>query len=328
MPRELHGVLGLTSKLFPCDEDGDFDEESYRNHITWMIENGVHSVGTMVGHMFDYSDGERKRAAEIFVDEVDGRVPSVVGIASWDARTAIKRANDIAHLDVDALFTTGPPLDRPLGDDPERIVDYFSEISDAVDLPIIFYNTPVAWPGVMDAELIKQIERAAPQVEYTIESSEFTYETQRVVEGLAESSIKIVPGKSYNTFYQVKETLDMDNSPVGLSGYLAGLLPAEYVSMWEAFEDDDVDRARDIWRTYMQPIVELQYGRGFTKSANPPPESVTDALDRKQRHIIYQMGVIENERLPYTTETVDDHYEREIAKHLNDVEPASMSTPV
>jgi len=72
------------TKYFPSDEDGVFDEESFRNHISWLIRKGVHSIGFNCEADFDYNDAERKRITEILVDEVSGRVPFFMGASAWD----------------------------------------------------------------------------------------------------------------------------------------------------------------------------------------------------------------------------------------------------
>ncbi|MFQ5860559.1 MAG: dihydrodipicolinate synthase family protein, partial [Dehalococcoidia bacterium] len=111
--KELRGVLALMTKYFPSDDDGALDEESFRNHLRWMLSKGVHAIGVGCGADFDYNDAERKRITEILVDEVNGRVPCWAGASAWDTETTIKRARDVERIGADGVFMTGPPLDRP-----------------------------------------------------------------------------------------------------------------------------------------------------------------------------------------------------------------------
>ena len=47
-----------------------------------------------------------------------------MGASAWDTETCIKRAKDVEERGVDGVFMTGPPLDRPLNDDPQKGISY------------------------------------------------------------------------------------------------------------------------------------------------------------------------------------------------------------
>ncbi|MDX1745817.1 MAG: dihydrodipicolinate synthase family protein [Halobacteriales archaeon] len=322
MTSELNGVVGIASKFLPCDADGAFDEESYRNLIDWQIKNGVGAVGTFQGHVYEYSDAFRREVAEIFVDEVDGRVPTVLGVASWDVETAIKRARDVEDLDIDVLYVVGPPLDRPYSDDPEDILTYLGEFNDAVDLPIMFCNSPAFWPKELEAETLLKLEDAAPRVEYIMNCSKRTHVHQEVAEGLQGSSIKVLGGKSYNTYHQLASTAHLDEKMVGLTGYLSGTLPGEHAAMYEAYRKDDLDEANRIWTEKILPVVNIFYGPGASAQANPPPDAVVEDIFTGFTYMLHQMGVIDQPRNPHSTRTVSDYTRREVDRYLARVEPS------
>jgi 4-hydroxy-tetrahydrodipicolinate synthase len=308
--KELQGVLALMTKYFPSDEEGAIDEESFRNHIRWLIRKGVHAIGVNCGADFDYNDAERRRITEILVEEVNGRVFCLMGASAWDTETTIKRAKEIEEVGADGVFMTGPPLDRPLGKNPQAIVDHFKRVSDAVHIPISFYNTPGAWPGIMPPEILRKIEEAAPLVEYVKAGPREMSEYKIMADGLADSRLKIVAGKSYCNFHQLYYSWDKPNRPVGLCGYLTGVLPAEHVSMWEAFKKNDFHKAREIWNSKILPLADLVYGRAFGYNEITHPQE-----------ILKQMGVIKTSRIPFTTVGVDEYTRGEISKYLEQVKP-------
>lgn len=306
--REFAGVLALLTKYYPCDEDGAIDESSYRRHVRWLLESGVNAVGVGCGADFDYSDAERRRMAEILVEEAGGRATCFVGASAWDTRTAVKRAREAASVGADVVFVTGPPLDRPLGGDASAVIEHFKRVSEAVDLPISFYNTPGAWPGVMGPDLLRAIERACPNVWYVKAGPREMEEYKRMVDGLAGSRLRVIAGKSYYNFHQLRYAWDRPNRPVGLCGYLVGLLPAEHVAMWQAFQRGDLDEARRIWTKKILPLADLLYGRAFGYNERSHPLEV-----------LRQMGVVRTARTPFSAELVDEYMREELAKCLRDI---------
>jgi len=309
--KEIRGVVAILTKYPPCDEDGAFDEKSFRTYIRWLLKKRVHVIALNSGADFDYNDAERRRFAEIIVEEVNGKVPCIVGASAWDTQTAIKRAREVEKIGADVVFLTGPPLNRPLGPSPQKdIVEHFARVSDAVNIPIAFYNTPGGWPGIMPPETLRAIEKAAPHVEYMKAGEREFSEYVRTVEGLEGSRIKIIAGKSYYNFHQLNYAWHKPNRPVGMSGYLTSVLPAEHVAMWEAFERNDVDKAREIWYTKVLPLAILIYGRefGYQESTHP-------------NEVLKQMGIFKNGRIPFTLAGVDDYSKNEIAKFIEQIKP-------
>ena len=211
-------------------------------------------------------------------------------------------------MGADVVFITGPPPTRPLSGNPKDIVEHFKRVSEAVSIPISFYNTPGGWPGIMGPELLKMIEKAAPNVTYMKAGEREFLEFQKVFDGMADSRIKIIAGKSYYNFHQLHYGWDKPNRPVGISGYLTAVIPAEHVAMWEAFERNDIDKAREIWYSKILPLAILIYGRefGYNETTHPP-------------EILKQVGIFKTSRIPFTLRGVDNYTKKEIAKYLQQI---------
>jgi 4-hydroxy-tetrahydrodipicolinate synthase len=309
--KEIRGVVAILTKYAPCDEDGAFDERSFRNHIRWLLKKGIHIMAFNSGADFDYNDAERRRFAEIILEEVKGRVPTIIGASAWDTETAVKRAKEMEKIGADVVFLTGPPLTRPLGTNPQKnIVEHFKRVSDAIHTPMAFYNTPGGWPGIMPPETLRMIEHAAPNVLYMKAGEREMAEYMKTVDGLAGSRIRIIAGKSYYNFHQLHYAWDKPARPVGMSGYLTAVLPAEHVQMWQAFEEGNIDRAREIWYAKILPVAILVYGRefGYNESTHP-------------NEILKQMGIIQTHRIPFSLAGPDDYTKKEIAKYLQQMKP-------
>lgn len=123
----------------PFTATGALDEAGWREILRLYLRQGVHGVlvnGT-TGEWFSQTDAERRRVAEITVEELRGKMPVVIGCTTFTAATTIALGQHARDIGADGLLSTAPPYVAPT---PREIVAYFRAISDAVDLPIMVYN--------------------------------------------------------------------------------------------------------------------------------------------------------------------------------------------
>src|SRR5262245_12950918 len=80
-----------TILLTPFQEDRSLDEQSLRNEVDFVIAAGAHGIVTPVNtsEFFLLSDDERRRLAEVVIDQSRGRVPVVIGTAAPATATAV-----------------------------------------------------------------------------------------------------------------------------------------------------------------------------------------------------------------------------------------------
>ena len=124
----FHGTI--TALLTPF-KNGTIDEEAYRAHIEWQIEQGVNGVvpcGTT---------GES--AIRICVDQVKGRVPVIAGAGSNNTVEAISLTRFAKKAGADAALLISPYYNKPTQ---EGIFQHFKAINDEVALPMFVYNVP------------------------------------------------------------------------------------------------------------------------------------------------------------------------------------------
>jgi 4-hydroxy-tetrahydrodipicolinate synthase len=130
----------LTALVTPF-ADGALDEDGFRSHVEWQIENGTHGlvpVGT-TGESPTLSHAEHERVVEICVEETRGRVPVVAGAGSNSTAEAVAFARHAEKVGADALLVVTPYYNKPTQ---EGLYRHFKAINDAVGLPILIYNIP------------------------------------------------------------------------------------------------------------------------------------------------------------------------------------------
>jgi 4-hydroxy-tetrahydrodipicolinate synthase len=136
--RRLKG--SLTALVTPF-RDGALDEEAFRAHVNWQIENGTHGlvpVGT-TGESPTLSHAEHDRVVAICIEEARGRVPVVAGAGSNATQEAIDRSVHAEEAGADAVLIVTPYYNKPTQ---EGLFRHFKAINDAIGIPILIYNIP------------------------------------------------------------------------------------------------------------------------------------------------------------------------------------------
>jgi len=138
----LGGVL--TAIVTPFDSEGRVDEAALRRLVRWQIEEGVAGLvpcGT-TGEGATLDPAEHELVVRIVVEEAKKstrRVQIVAGAGTNDTRRTVALARRCRRAGADSLLVVTPYYNKPTQ---AGMRDYFREIADAVDLPIVVYNVP------------------------------------------------------------------------------------------------------------------------------------------------------------------------------------------
>ncbi len=82
---------------------------------------------------------ERKRVAEVVVDEANHKVPVIVQVGTPDTHSAITLAKHAERIGADAVGCVPPYYYQP---DEESLIKHYEKIAEAVNLPLFVYNIP------------------------------------------------------------------------------------------------------------------------------------------------------------------------------------------
>ncbi len=134
-------LRGSITALVTPFRDGRVDEDAFRSHVNWQIENGTQGlvpVGT-TGESPTLSHKEHERVVEVCVEETKGRVPVIAGAGSNSTAEAIAFAQHAEKVGADALLVVTPYYNKPTQ---EGLYRHYKAINDATGLPILIYNIP------------------------------------------------------------------------------------------------------------------------------------------------------------------------------------------
>jgi 4-hydroxy-tetrahydrodipicolinate synthase len=106
----------------PFTSEGALDERLWREELRLYHGQGVHGIlvnGT-TGEWFSQSDAERRRVAEIAVDELRGKIPVVIGCTTYTAAHSAELGRHATHIGADGSLHSPPPR----GAHPREIVAF------------------------------------------------------------------------------------------------------------------------------------------------------------------------------------------------------------
>jgi 4-hydroxy-tetrahydrodipicolinate synthase len=127
--------------LTPADAAGRVIAEDLTRLLKRLVDAKVDSIGLLgsTGTYAYLTRQERRRALEIAVREVAGRVPVMVGVGAMRTDEAEALARDAKAAGADALLLA-PVSYTPLTQD--EVFELFRAVAAATDLPICIYNNP------------------------------------------------------------------------------------------------------------------------------------------------------------------------------------------
>ncbi|KNY22222.1 dihydrodipicolinate synthase family protein [Methylobacterium sp. ARG-1] len=165
------GVFPVAPTVF--DASGALDLDGQRRAIDFMIEAGSHGICILANfsEQFVLTDAERETVMHAVLDHVAGRVPVIVTTTHFATQVCAERSRR-AEAAGAAMVMVMPPYHGATIRVPELgIYDFFRGVSDAISIPIMIQDAPVAGTPLSAAFLA----RMAREIEHV---SYFKIETQ------------------------------------------------------------------------------------------------------------------------------------------------------
>ena len=124
----------------PFTDDG-VDVGRAARHARWFLDRGAHGliVAGSGGEFVALTMGERKALVEAVLGAVGGDAPVIVCIGTYGTEATIDLGRHALANGATAVLSTAPYYMQPT---PASVRRFFSEIRAAVDLPLMFYNSP------------------------------------------------------------------------------------------------------------------------------------------------------------------------------------------
>jgi 4-hydroxy-tetrahydrodipicolinate synthase len=131
----------FTALVTPFAADGSIDEVALAKLVDLQIEGGVEGIvacGT-TGETPTLSNEEQLRVVQLVKERADARVMVVAGAGGNSTEKVVAQARAAESLGVDGILSVVPYYNKPTQ---EGLYRHFSELADALNVPVILYNVP------------------------------------------------------------------------------------------------------------------------------------------------------------------------------------------
>ena len=245
---EIKGVI--PALLTPFDKEENLDEKGLRALISKLINEGVNGLyltgSTGEGFLMDLN--ERKKAVEIAMDEVQGRVPVIVHVGAIATKLSVELTVHASEAGADAISSV-PPFYFRFSE--EEIISYYKALAEASPLPMIVYNIPLA--GLMGYGTLKKLAAIEG-----VKGIKYTASTHFEI-----TQLKSDIGKDFMVYSGADE--------MALSGLLAGAdgtigstynaIPDTFIKIYNLFMEGKLEEANVVMKEGVAVIMQmLTYG--------------------------------------------------------------------
>ena len=233
----------------PFTREGALDEKLWREELRLYHGQGVHGIlvnGT-TGEWFSQSDAERRRVAEVAVEELKGKIPVVIGCTAYTAAHTSELGRHAKEIGADGILSTPPPYAAPTS---REIVAFYQTISDRVDLPLMVYN----WARGVVVEIAADTALELTKIDHVVAIKDSTANRAQALATLEKvvDKIRVFGGFVSPLGLAVMRGLGGDGSIDG-----GGLGAAFAVAFYEALWKGDVVSARAAAERYVALMSQL-----------------------------------------------------------------------
>lgn len=159
------GVFPVVPTTFA--EDGSLDLESQKRCVDFMIDAGSNGLCLLANYseQFILSDAERETLTKTILAHVNGRVPVIVTTTHFSTQVTIDRSVQAQQLGA-VMVMVMPPYHGATFRVPEaQIYEYFSRLSDALDIPIMIQDAPASGT-VLSVPFLARMATEIKQISY------------------------------------------------------------------------------------------------------------------------------------------------------------------
>lgn len=240
--QDFKGVIPALLTVF--DKDENIDEAGMRQLVSFLIDKGVDGLYLTgsTGEGFTMTGEERKKVVEIVMDETTGRVPVVVHVGAIGTKISIDLAIHAKAIGATGISSVPPFYWRFNG---EQIIGYYKDIAEAVDIPMIVYNVPLA--GLLGMNVIKRLAQLpnVAGIKYTALSQ---YEITQIKDEVG-SDFLVYSGADEMAMNGIISGAD------GIIGSFYNMMPELFINIYNAVQAKEMDKAANLQQQAVEIIM-------------------------------------------------------------------------
>ncbi|MDQ6598860.1 dihydrodipicolinate synthase family protein [Bacillus salipaludis] len=242
---KFHGVIPPVSTIL--HSDGCIDKKGMGNLIDFLINSkvdGLFFLGSG-GEFSQMSLEFRKEVAEFATQYVNGRVPVLIGTGSTSTKESISLSLHAKEIGADGIVVINPYY-WSLSE--ENLFQYYAEIAQSVDLPILLYNFPELTGQDLSPEFVLELVEAFPNIIGIKETVQSVGHTKEMILKVKHKKPDFAVFSGYDD--HLLNTLSLGGD--GAIPATANFAPELSIGIYQAFKQENYGKAIELHRKLAQ----------------------------------------------------------------------------
>ncbi|MCG7400971.1 MULTISPECIES: dihydrodipicolinate synthase family protein [Caballeronia] len=244
------GVFPVAPTIF--DDQGRLDLEGQKRAIDFMIDAGSHGVCILANfsEQFALSDAERDTVQRTVLEHVAGRVPVIVTTTHFSSRICAERSRAAQDAGAAMVMIMPPYHGATIRVGERGIHEFYREVSNAIDIPIMIQDAPVAGTP-LSASFLAKLARDVEHVSYfKIETAQAASKLRELIELGGDAIVGPWDGEEAITL--------MPDFDAGATGAMTGGgYPDGIRKIVDAYFAGDTDNAAELYQQWL-PLINYE----------------------------------------------------------------------
>ncbi|SAK65841.1 dihydrodipicolinate synthase family protein [Caballeronia ptereochthonis] len=251
MPAPIYrGVFPVAPTIF--DDAGRLDLEGQKRAIDFMIDAGSNGICILANfsEQFVLSDAERDAVQRAVLEHVAGRVPVIVTTTHFSSRVCAERSRAAQDAGAAMVMIMPPYHGATIRVGERGIYEFYRQVSDAIDIPIMIQDAPVAGTP-LSASFLAKLAGDIEHVSYfKIETAQAASKLRELIELGGDSIVGPWDGEEAITLMA-----DLDAGATG--AMTAGGYPDGIRRIVDAYFAGETEKAAGLYQQWL-PLINYE----------------------------------------------------------------------
>lgn len=236
MRKEICGIL--TPVITPFKPTYEIDEDALRHFLHYLVKCKVHGIVPCgsTGEFSLLTSEERKRVAEIVIEEVGEKVTVIIGVTAIRNEDSVMFAQHAKEIGADGLLLAPTYYYSPTE---KELYTYYSDVA-KIGLPIIVYNIPLTTKVDMTPEFLTRLGEDFSNIRYVKEcSGDINRFTEIVRRGKSQMKVLCGLDPMIYSFFNIE--------PTGAISSASNVLAKECVELYDLMVKGDFTKGKELF---------------------------------------------------------------------------------
>ncbi|HLR75394.1 MAG TPA: 4-hydroxy-tetrahydrodipicolinate synthase [Virgibacillus sp.] len=249
--KHLEGAFPVL--ITPMHDNYEVNWEGLKQNIEHFVEQGVAGIVVTgsTGEFVSLTKEERFKLTTVAVEQVDGRIPLIVGTAAERTEDAIMYTKQAEDEGADASLLINSYYASPTD---EEVYEQFKAVAQSVSFPVMIYNNPFTTGVNIGTETILKVARDVENITHIKESSGDISKLRDITR----------QGKPHLKTFCGSDDLALESFLVGATGWISvagNIAPRLVTDLYNSVKANELDRAWEIYDRLL-PLCNFLEGSG------------------------------------------------------------------